>query len=61
MDRAELRRIYELAAWFGMHVDHIHPLKGKNFCGLHVPHNLQILMPAENMRKSNKLLPEFAS
>lgn len=36
--------------------DHIHPLVGGNFSGLHVPWNLQILTATENKRKGNKLV-----
>lgn len=47
---AETRTFYD-ACPPGMEVDHIHPIKHPNFCGLHVPWNLQYLTGTENKRK----------
>lgn len=51
------RMSQELTRRFGFefHVDHIHPMVGKNFCGLHTPWNLQVIPAVENMRKGNRL------
>jgi len=35
-------------------VDHIVPLQNKVICGLHTPHNLQVIPMVDNRRKSNK-------
>lgn len=35
-------------------IDHIIPLKGALVCGLHVPANVQVILRAENIKKSNK-------
>jgi hypothetical protein len=57
-DLDAIKKIYALAARTGMHVDHRIPLRGRLVCGLHVPENLQLLEPAENLKKNNKFDPD---
>lgn len=59
MDR--IKQIYELAQTESertgqvIEVDHIFPLRGKTFSGLHVDYNLQLLPKPDNCRKGNRI------
>lgn len=57
--KLRIKNLYADAAWISIltgiphQVDHIHPLKGDNFTGLHVPWNLCIIPAIDNNRKRN--------
>ena len=60
IELAQIQEIYDVAAAKTMqtgiqhHVDHIHPLQGRGFNGLHVPWNLRVIEAQTNIKKSNK-------
>ena len=64
--RNAIQDVYDKAAYLSFttgiphHVDHIFPLQGKNFSGLHVPWNLQILTAFDNISKKNKVPADLA-
>lgn len=53
-DMEAIKDVYLEAAYHGMQVDHIIPLKGEKVSGLHVWENLQLLSARENQRKNNR-------
>lgn len=64
--RAQIQEMYDVAmactvqTGIAHHVDHIHPLQGRGFNGLHVPWNLRVITAHENHVKLNNLPDEDA-
>lgn len=52
--REETIKIYKEARARELTVDHIWPIKGESWCGLHVPWNMQLISLHENDCKNNK-------
>lgn len=61
IERAQIQEMYDVAMALTTqtgvkhHVDHIHPLGGLGFSGLHVPWNMRVITAQENLSKGNRL------
>ncbi len=58
-DMQAILDVYMEAAYFGMEVDHIVPIRSKLVCGLHTWENLQLLTRLENTKKGNRVWPDM--
>lgn len=58
-DKQVVKHLYRDAQRYGLHVDHIVPIKHPLVCGLHVPENLRLLTPQENRAKGNRWWPDM--
>ena len=56
---AEMNQIYSDAHAAGLTVDHLWTIKGKNWCGLHVPWNLHAMTKLENNQKKDMPADEW--
>lgn len=60
-DKKAIARIYATARrlrddGIDVHVDHMYPLMGRTVCGLHVEHNLQLVLGNYNLRKNARIV-----
>jgi hypothetical protein len=58
-EAAALARLRSMSSNIPWEVDHIVPLQGRKFCGLHVWNNLQVIPKSINNSKSNRNCDEF--